>query len=371
MLCLLLAIGCDYETEFEIDATLHAKNGLSKVQSASIDSELRRLFGTPDEPALPEAAPRLAELVDSEALAQASGPVISHTPGVTQGLYRRHCARCHGITGNGRGPTARYQAPYPRDFRRGVFKWKSTYRDAPPTRADLDRTLEYGIAGAAMPSFKLLTEEERSTLRQYVVYLAVRGQVERELVSYLADEAPAGEAIDFTPEELADLIEPIVDAWADAEKQVVSVPAALDGDASLGRELYHSERAGCYKCHGQEGQGGAVAGVDYEVDYDLWNRDRLPTGDTKVDQQLAYDLPAKSSRPRRLVKEMLKGGQAPSDLFRRIHQGIAGTPMPAVGGTSADNAGSLTDEEIAALAVYTQTLVSPKETTKKQRNQGN
>jgi mono/diheme cytochrome c family protein len=369
MLCIACgALGCrERVARFEPDSLLRLTNGLTAEQSASIDAVLAELFGSPNEPRLPEGLPRMAELCDLAALEQAAGPVASHEVGVVHGLYRRHCARCHGVTGDGRGPTARYQAPYPRDYRRGVFKWKSTYRDAAPTTADLDRVLEHGVPGTAMPSFRLVSQEERNILRQYVVYLAIRGQFERVLVDFVANEMPLGESLalvgEFRDELIADYLAPIVDAWADAASRTVPPPARFDevagGPVERGRDLYHSERAGCYKCHGGEGQGGAVAGKDFEVDYDLWNRDRLVGKPSpEVAALLEQDLPVRPLAPRRLVGETPHGGADAIDLYRRAHQGVAGTSMPAVGGMAPGEAGPLTDEEVAEVVAYLQSLVT-------------
>lgn len=363
----LCAVGCgEVGPRFEPDKLLHASNGLTAEQSESIDAALAGLFGTPDEPRLPEGVPGLAELLQTKDLQQAAGPVISHTPGVTQGLYRRHCARCHGVTGDGRGPTARYQAPYPRDFRWGVFKWKSTYRDAPPTGADLHAVLEQGIPGTAMPSFALLAQEEREILRQYVQYLVIRGQTEQALVGWVAEELPADEPLvlddELREEFFAEILRPLAQRWLDAETQVVTAVSSQASDSiAIGRELYHSERTGCYKCHGQEGQGGAVAGKDYEIDYDLWTLPRVATPESERGRELlASDLPVRPSVPRALIGSTLHGGTTNADLYRRLHQGIAGTPMPALGGMAADKRGSLSDEEVASLALYVETLLAPR-----------
>lgn len=360
------ALGCgDAGPSFRLDALLQETEGITTYQAASIDVALTDLFGTPDEPQLPADLPGLAELIDLGALQQAAGPVISHTPGVTQGLYRRHCARCHGVTGDGRGPTARYQAPYPRDFRQGVFKWKSTYRDAPPTADDLHGVLERGVPGTGMPSFALLSQDERDILRQYVQYLAIRGQTERALVGFVADELAENEPLDLSgelrAEFLTDWVQPIVSQWRGAaERVVVAATARVDGAIAEGRDLYHSERAGCYKCHGPEGQGGSIAGKDYEADLDLWSLSRLPIKPSEgAKELLAKDLPIRAATPRALIGSTLHGGSEPGDLFRRLHQGVAGTPMPAVGGPSVDAVGALSDDEIASLAAYVETLLAP------------
>ncbi len=107
--------------------------------------------------------------------------------GYTQGLFRLHCVHCHGITGDGMGPTALFLKPYPRDYREGLYKFKSTPSNYPPTDDDLVRTLQEGIHGTAMPSFKLLPQAEIEALVEYVKYLSLRGQTELALINYASD----------------------------------------------------------------------------------------------------------------------------------------------------------------------------------------
>lgn len=372
--CLLGALvgllGCGGEVRFAPDELLRANSGLSPEQSAAIDAALLEWFGTPDEPKLPEGLAEAGQLLDLELLKQAAGPVESHTPGVTHGLYRRHCARCHGVTGDGRGPTALYQDPYPRDFRLGVFKWKSTRRDAPPTDADLHALLERGAPGTAMPSFALLTIEERESLKQYLQYLALRGAAERELIRFTAEELPAEQAFDHANEAmqavLIDHLAQTVQDWLNASDAVVWPDESIgsDGLVALGRDLYHSQQAGCAKCHGQAGQGGAKPGVDYEIDFDAWSRPRVDAANPQDDfgHALAKQLPPRDARPRAIVGEALRGGGSPLDLFRRLHQGVAGTPMPALGARRTGEEATLSDREIMAIAQYVATLTPAAET---------
>ncbi len=348
---IVACLGCDAETHFEPNAALRATHRLTAEQEAFIDGVLTELFGTPSEPQLPEEITSL----DLAALTQAAGPVISYEPGVTQGLFRRHCARCHGVTGDGKGPASYYQHPYPRDFRQGVFKWKSTYHEVPPTNSDLLSVIERGIPGTAMPSFQLLTPKERDMLRQYVIYLAMRGQLERELIWLVAEEFGPGETL---PEDEAlsiarELLQPIVKAWVEAPSAIVlpneaALPPASTESIQLGYELYHSERSGCAKCHGEEGQGGGAPGDDY----DDWNREQLRE-QLVVEEALGWHrLPITKAPARAITGTRLRGGDAPIDLFRRLHQGIAGTPMPAIGARRPGEESALTDEEVAALTDY-------------------
>jgi len=68
-----------------------------------------------------------------------SDVAASASPG--RRLYVRWCATCHGHDGRGNGPAAPSLIPRPRDFTRGLFKYKSTPPDQPPTDDDLARVV--------------------------------------------------------------------------------------------------------------------------------------------------------------------------------------------------------------------------------------
>jgi mono/diheme cytochrome c family protein len=50
-------------------------------------------------------------------------------------------------------------------------------------------------------------------------------------------------------------------------------------------------------------------------------------------------------KPRNLTTGVFRGGRRPIDIYRRIHTGIKGTPMPGAGK-------SLTDEQIWDVVNY-------------------
>ena len=68
-------------------------------------------------------------------------------------IYDRHCAPCHGVTGDGLGPAAPYAWRQPRSFVRGLYKWRSTPVGQPPLVADIKNTILYGAPGTSMPGF--------------------------------------------------------------------------------------------------------------------------------------------------------------------------------------------------------------------------
>lgn len=287
-----------------------------------LSTALYALFGTPDTPfVFPEAG------LDLKKLELAAGPAGGDRLGVRRGLYRENCVHCHGITGNGDGPTALFLKPYPRDFRRGIFKFTSTGPGARPTTDDIKRTLVNGIPGSAMPSFGLLPEDEIDALVEYVKYLSYRGETELSLRYLLEQEEP----IPLDRDALLGEMMAVVDTWNQAESQIVipdqaAIPprqteAELAASIARGQELFRDGKtAQCIKCHGPTGLGDGGQEL-----YDDWNKDK--TDDNIVN----WRLPKQRLDPRNLRLGVFRGGRRPVDIYRRVYAGIKGTPMPAAG----------------------------------------
>src|SRR6185369_199672 len=96
-------------------------------------------------------------------------------------VYTRQCSGCHGSTGDGQGPAAKYLSPPPRDYRLGRFKFTSTPRGSKPRRADLVRIIRRGAKGTSMPTFRWMREEELEAVIDYVILLSSRGELEYRL----------------------------------------------------------------------------------------------------------------------------------------------------------------------------------------------
>jgi mono/diheme cytochrome c family protein len=226
---------------------------------------------------------------------------------------------CHGLSGDGNGPTAKFLLPLPRDYRPGIFKFTSTDAQANPTREDLMQTLKNGIPATSMPSFALFDQKEIENVLDYVILLSIRGQTERFVV---ADAQSGGE---LTAESVADNAGAIVNRWVGTESKVVKPKVArtplTPESIENGRKLFLSERAQCVKCHGKEGRGDGFL------------------NDPNVDPKNTVDSWGKQSRPANLTLGVFRGGGRPIDLFRRLHSGVKGTPM-------ASQSSNLKDEEI-------------------------
>ena len=232
-------------------------------------------------------------------LAPADEPAADLARG--QAVYQERCVQCHGVSGDGQGPAAKYMYPKPRDYRRGLFKFTSTPYGSRPLRSDLVRTVKQGVRGTSMPGFSLLPEHDLQAVVDYVVMLSRRGEFEEQLVLTAESE----EEID--PELVkADLVTTVLGRWYDAEDAAVRPltpqPRFTAAHVERGKQAFLTK--GCSKCHGDDGRGQTLENRGNDV----WGQ---PT------------------RAADLTSGMFRGGQQPIDIYRRIYSGVNGTPMPS------------------------------------------
>ncbi len=202
--------------------------------------------------------------------AQATDPAALQREGAA--VYTRYCIGCHGKAGDGRGVASDMLITKPRDFTKGVFKFRSTPSGSLPTDQDLFQVITRGVWGTSMPEWSLLSERERWALIAYV-----KG---------------------FYPE------------WATrgAGVPVVLPPApptvGTAESVARGRELY--DELGCATCHGDTGNGDGPSAATLEPD--VWGNPQHP---------------ADFSRGR------IKSGAGPEDVYRTFMTGLNGTAMPS------------------------------------------
>lgn len=221
-----------------------------------------------------------------------------------QQVYLNQCAGCHGVTGDGQGPAAKFLEPPPRDYRLGKFKFTSTPRGIKPRRADLDRIIRRGAKGTSMPAFRWMANDDLEAVIDYVMLLSSRGELEYRLGQVVQNEL--GEEDDLPAELVAEQAQGIEMSWEEAEGQIVrpltreisSSPETIAAGARAFVQL------NCFKCHGRDGQGNK----SFNVGKDDWGR-----------TVFAADL----------TTGTLHGGGRPIDIYRRIYSGINATPMPA------------------------------------------
>ena len=381
LLALLAGCGRTAPPQFHLDMVAIAEKQIPADQTQEIANILDAMFGTPDNPfVLPETG------LDPALIKMAAGPTQSDQFGRETGLYRRHCAHCHGTTGDGLGPTAMLLNPYPRDYRQGKFKFKSTERAAKPTQHDLEFIIREGVQGTAMPAFGLLPETQIKALVEYVKYLSLRGQTEIRLSDAMLDLSE-GEKLTATREMLIDeILTPLAESWSTAADSIIPTDGEnakpeveLAQSIANGKDLFYSAKANCAKCHGW-----SALGDGQTNDYDDWSKAVVEAqnslagdiatlddpGDMSDEDQAALarhvkllssalatdSLPPRNAIPRNLRQGIYRGGRAPYDLYRRIYAGINGAPMPAVGPPTPGAQGTLTSDEIWNLVDYVLSL---------------
>ena len=353
--------------------------GFTTTQREDIDTLMQSLFGTPDEPFVPAVeGTEVSKIISLSRLKLAAGPVGSDEQGNPRGLYREHCAHCHGITGDGAGPTAAFLNPYPRDYRKGQFKFKSTPVGQKPTHDDLKKIVLEGIPGTAMPSFKLLPDLEAEALIEYVKYLSIRGEIERELLKATADLedgkrlanvlGPNATAEQKTAQQeqiaaVKEIVAGVIGKWQGAAAAVVAIPPRpalikeeLVASQKRGRELFYGTVANCVKCHGD-----SALGDGQTTDYDDWAKEFIDLGKDPAVVRTYVSLgmmPPRNIKPRNLRQGVYRGGLRPIDIYWRIKNGIDGVPMPAatMKPEGDPNAKGLTTDDIWDIVNYVQSL---------------
>lgn len=311
-------------------------------------------------------------------------PIVNFTdPGRTStvrqiggyGLYRMHCLHCHGVSGDGAGPTAEYLYPRPRDYRKGLFKFTSTGLNK-PTRADLERTIRYGVAGTSMPAFDaMMNDAEIHQVIEYVMFLSMRGETESYLIEIAKTIEEKDADTELSDEACLEAARMMAKRWSDAPSLVMNPPIprepATDESILRGRDLFlainkSDIKVECAGCHGTKAAGDGLSFVERPI-FDkvvFWGKTLdeaieerhgeleflqgggeeegakkpasaevfpdLKTYSTRVKEAWKNSLDEWGNplRPANLNLGRYKGGRRPLDLYWRIANGVNGAKMP-------------------------------------------
>jgi mono/diheme cytochrome c family protein len=232
-------------------------------------------------------------------------------------VYATYCVGCHGEKGDGNGPAARYLDPKPRDFRVGKIKFAYVASGEAPRDEDFVRVISHGLSGTAMPSFALLTMQERSAV---VAYLRSFGKKK---------QSPG------------------------AAPTLGGNPFLRDPEAGIetGKAAYHAA-ARCWSCHPAYEPWPEIARLTVEA--------KLPAPEPAPE---LYESHVKDSewgtpiRPPDFLSDRIKTGIDVETLARVVSSGVGGTAMPTWGGV-------LPDRQIWGLAYYVRSLALKRGTSK-------
>jgi cytochrome c oxidase cbb3-type subunit I/II len=204
----------------------------------------------------------------------ASAPEVEAQPSrqtllLGQEIYQINCAVCHGVQGDGNGPAASMFRIRPRDFRPGIFKFRSTPSGSLPTDDDLLRTVTLGLRWTGMIGRADLRDNYRRAVIQYIKTFSSR----------------------FTKEKTG---------------KPISVPPPPEKTQQIlqeGKRLY--AEVGCSACHGTAGRGDgpSAKGLKDDWGWPIWPSD--------------------------LTWRPLKRGSDTAGLYLTLVTGVSGTPMPS------------------------------------------
>lgn len=185
-------------------------------------------------------------------------------------LYVRYCIFCHGPFGDGRGESAPFLDPRPRDFTKAVFKCRSTPSGSLPLDSDLYDTISRGVHASGMPSWRPLLRQERVDLVAYI----------KTFSSAFQEEKP-GPPVQIPPE-----------------------PPSTPQSIQRGEQLF--QNMNCWSCHGKDGRGFGPSAATLT--------------DSKGNPITPFDFTSGSR---------FKCGETDGDMFRVLVTGLDGTPMPS------------------------------------------
>jgi len=205
--------------------------------------------------------------------------------------YSFRCSQCHGDAGDGKGVAYKRTKPWPRDFTKGVYKFKTTPDDRLPTTADIMNTIKHGNPHTVMPGWPMLTEQEVKNVAYYLKTFTS----DFSDPDTLEDEAVA-------PIPLKDI--------------PTSAPAWSQDSADKGKALFKENK--CMDCHGLAGRG---------------------AGKSASEQS---DMDGNQVRPRDLSKRWtFRNGHSRPEIFRTISTGLA--PMPSFHNLSVEQRWNIVD----------------------------
>jgi mono/diheme cytochrome c family protein len=206
-------------------------------------------------------------------------------------VYTHHCRPCHGDQGDGLGLSAAGLQPPPRDLRLGVYKFGGVAAGQLPTDADFIRIIDGGLHGTGMLAWDV-PAAELDDLIQFVKAFSPR---------WRGETAGAPIAVSSDP-------------WVARE------PAAVE----RGRRVYHGLAQCAVACHPAYATKAEIHAFTKELTQ-LEVRDFRPDLYSPVAKDSDFGV---KILPPDFTFNVLRAGDALTDIYRSIAAGIGGTAMP-------------------------------------------
>jgi len=187
-------------------------------------------------------------------------------------VYMEKCVFCHAEDGSGKGVSAFYSSPRPRNFIKGQYKFRTTPFGKIPTDDDLYQMLVRGMPGTTMPSWKHFPEVDLNSLVLYLKTLSKK-------FTKFKKKGKSHKIIKIAPR-----------------------PPFNQQSLDRGKKFFDTT---CSGCHGLKGRSdGESTSRNVDIDSD-------------------------AIRPRNLTKPWtFRRGSHPKDIFLTIRTGLSTTAMP-------------------------------------------
>ncbi len=226
----------------------------------------------------------LPSTVLAEEEAQPADPILKDKLELGKKVYFKRCVWCHGIEGEGNGPSADRLFTRPRNFIQGTFKIRWTDSGELPLDSNLIDTVKNGLPGSAMPSWSgILSQDEIESVVQFVKSLVQ----DRDFL----DEDEEVYVQDFGS-----------NPWGTSEPYHLGVPQE---DIDAGKEIMLKNK--CFECHGAEGRGDGNPTMKDDWGFPIVAADWQQCWNFRGSRRNHFD---------------------PFNIVRTISTGMNGTPMP-------------------------------------------
>ena len=201
-------------------------------------------------------------------------------------VYFKRCVWCHGVEGEGDGPSHDRLFTKPRNFIQGTFKIRWTDSGELPRDEDLINTVTHGLTGSAMPAWgDFLKKEEIEAVVQFVKSLVQDRDFADE------DETMLDTVTELGP-----------NPWGSTAPYHLDIPQeAIDE----GKKIMVANK--CFECHGGEGAG---------------------DGNPTMKDDWGFPILAASWKECWNFRGARRNHYDPFNVARTISTGLNGTPMP-------------------------------------------
>jgi mono/diheme cytochrome c family protein len=249
-------------------------------------------------------------------------------------MYVRQCYACHGLEGDGRGPSSPGLRPAPRDLRLAKYKFVRMVDGDLPTDKMLFNVIRGGLHGTAMLPWDI---------QDSALY---------DIVNYIKSFSPDDEGWRDPENEVAKPIALSEDPWTEK----------VDEAVAYGKNVYHAV-ANCQSCHPAYATKAYIhdaftaAGKKPELRDDPYHSAKQVTeyevlGVEQTNMPPDYTLnPTRSIRPDPGEENWSRIGS----LYRIIGAGVNGTAM-------AQWQGTLDEKDLWAVSYYVESLMALKDT---------